>query len=97
MIALFSSALLQVLLVSLVVGAGVPALFSLGIRAMAWGVGGDADVGRSTPHPLGRVLGVILFALVVALVLTGVAVVIASGLGMAVSFEHVFPTFTPKH
>lgn len=96
MIELFASAAVNVLLVSLVVGAGLPALFALGIKSMAYGVGGDAEVSHETGHPVGKIVGGLLFALVVAFILTGIAIVVASGLGMTVSFAHVFPTFAPK-
>ena len=79
----------QVLLVSLVLGAGLPVLFGLGLRATAWGTGGDAEehaAGEAPrPHPLGRALGVLCFALTVAGVLLGITVVVASGLGYEVS------------
>lgn len=97
MIALFGNAVLQVLLISLLVGAGVPALFSAGIRALAWGVGGDAEVSHERPHPVGRIVAYVLFALVVAIVLLGVGIVVSSGLGMKLSFEGGLPTFVSKH
>lgn len=79
----------QVLLVSLVLGAGLPVLFGLGLRASAWGTGGDAEEHAAgaapRPHPLGRVLGVLCFALALAGVVLGITVVVASGLGYEVS------------
>jgi hypothetical protein len=78
----------QVLLVSLVLGAGLPVLFGLGLRATAWGAGGDAeehDAGEAPrPHPVGRLLGTLCFALALAGVLLGITVVVASGLGYEV-------------
>lgn len=97
MISLFTTAVINVLLISLLVGAGLPALFSVGIKAMAWGVGGDAEIDHARPHPMGRIIGWLCFALVLAFIATGIAIVVASGLGMKVSFEHIFPTFVPKH
>lgn len=79
----------QVLLVSLVLGAGLPTLFALGLRSMAWGTGGDAEEHAAgvqpRPHPLGRVLGVLCFALAAAGVVLGITVVVASGLGHELS------------
>ena len=79
----------QVLLVSLVLGAGLPTLFALGLRATAWGTGGDAEEhapgAAPRPHPLGRALGVLCFALAVTGVVLGITVVVASGLGYEVS------------
>ena len=34
----------HVLLAGMVLGAGLPLIFSLGIRALSYGVGGDADI-----------------------------------------------------
>ena len=47
----------QILLVGLILGAGLPLVFSAGIRAMAWGTGGDAEASgagqaAARPHPL---------------------------------------------
>lgn len=59
-------ALTKVLLASLVLGAGIPALFALGVRALATGDGG------TRPSP-GRVAaGVVCFGVVVAAVVLGV-------------------------
>lgn len=96
MLALLASAATKVLVVSLLVGAGLPALFAVGVKSMALGAGGDAEVDHAAPHPLGRVLGILIFALVLFFIGTGIAIVVASGLGQQVSFEHVFPTFQPK-
>ena len=46
MLSMFFTAIGQVLLIGLLVGAGLPALFSVGIRAMAYGTGGDAETGE---------------------------------------------------
>ncbi|MCG7287792.1 hypothetical protein MHY85_17645 [Cellulomonas sp. ACRRI] len=78
----------QVLLVSLVLGAGLPVLFGLGLRAMARGAGGDAEEhpagAAPRPRPLARLLGVLCFALAAAGVVLGITVVVASGLGYEV-------------
>lgn len=88
----------QVLLVSLVLGAGLPVLFALGLRATAWGAGGDAEEHgagvRPAPHPLGRVLGVLCFAVVVLGVLLGITFVVASGLGLELTFPGGVPSLT---
>ena len=91
----------QILLIGLVLGAGLPVLFSAGIRAMAWGVGGEAEThadgaAAARPHPLGRVLGVLCFAAVLACVAVGLTYIVASGFGKTVSFAHVFPTVVDK-
>ena len=52
----------KVLLASVILGAGLPALFALGIRSLAYGAGGDAEVHESgvtgaTRRPIGTVVG----------------------------------------
>jgi hypothetical protein len=92
----------RVLLAGLLLGAGLPLLFALGIRSLAWGAGGDAEVHESgvtgpTPRPLGKVVGYALFAVVVLGVLLGITFIVATGFGKALSFEHIYPTIVPKH
>jgi hypothetical protein len=92
----------RVLLAGLVLGAGLPILFALGIRSLAWSAGGDARVHESgvtvpTPRPLGKVIGYLLFAVVVLGVLLGITFIVATGFGKALSFEHIYPTIIPKH
>ncbi|MEO7058621.1 MAG: hypothetical protein ABI083_02790 [Lapillicoccus sp.] len=86
----------KVLAVSLVLGAGLPMIFAFGVRSMALGQGGDAEVDHARPRPLGHVLAAICFLLVLAGVALGITIVVASGFGKAVSFEHVFPTLVAK-
>ncbi|MBM2621362.1 hypothetical protein JIG36_38255 [Actinoplanes sp. LDG1-06] len=91
----------KVLAASLILGAGLPALFALGIRSLAWGAGGDAEVHETgvtgpRPRPIGNVVGWILFAVVVLGVLLGITFIVASGFGKALSFEHIFPTIVDK-
>lgn len=90
-------------LAAVVLGAGLPALFALGIRASAWGRGGSAVAGPGAavggehpPHPLGRVLSAAVFAVSVLVALLGVGFVVASGYGKAVSFAHVYPTVVDR-
>lgn len=96
MMNLFATAVWQVALVSVVIGAGLPALFALGIKSMAYGVGGDAEISHESGHPVGKIVGYLIFALVLAFILMGIAIIVSSGLGMKVSFEHIYPTFVPK-
>lgn len=86
----------RVLVVGLVFGAGLPAIFALGIRSMAWGVGGDAEVSHERPHPLGRVLAVVAFGIVIAGVALGLAMIVAKGFGTEVSFDNGYPTFVTE-
>ena len=91
----------RVLLAGLVLGAGLPVLFALGIRSLAWGAGGDAEVNETgvtaaPRRPLGTALGYALFAAVVLGVALGIAFIVASGFGYKLSFEHVVPTLVAK-
>ncbi|HEY0002518.1 MAG TPA: hypothetical protein VGB74_18845 [Actinoplanes sp.] len=92
----------RVLLVGLALGAGLPILFALGIRSLAWSAGGTAQVHDSgvtspAPRPLGRAIGYLLFAVVVLGILLGITFIVANGFGKALSFEHLYPTIVPKH
>jgi len=92
-------ALGQILLVGLVLGAGLPVLFAAGIRSLAWGAGGTTETsagGPAAPHPLGRVLGYLAFAVVLLAVVLGITFIVASGFGKELSFAHVFPTIVDK-
>lgn len=86
----------KVLLVSLALGAGLPALFAVGIKAMAYGAGGDAETDRSAPHPVGRAVAIGCFTLVAAVAVLGILFIVASGMGKTLSFEHIYPTFVDK-
>lgn len=91
----------RVLLASVLLGAGLPVLFALGIRSLAWGAGGDAEVHESgvtapTPHPIGTVIGWLCFGVVLLGVVLGITFIVASGFGKALSFDHVFPTIVSK-
>ena len=86
----------QVLLIGVLLGAGLPLVFALGVRSMAWGAGGDAEGSHAAPHPIGRVVAVVCFALVLVAIGLGITEIVASGLGKQVSFDHVYPTLVPK-
>ena len=91
----------KVLLAGLLLGAGLPMLFALGVRSLAYGAGGEAEApgsggGGPRPRPVGTVLAGILFLVVIAGVLLGIAFIVASGFGKALSFEHIYPTIVDK-
>lgn len=96
MIKLFFEDILLVLAVGVVVGAGLPAVFAAGIRALAWGAGGDAEVSHEAGHPAGKVIAYLCFAVVLAVIAMGISIVVSSGLGYKVDFSHVIPTFHKK-
>jgi hypothetical protein len=86
----------KVLAAGLILGAGLPLLFALGIRSLAWGAGGDAEVSGARGNPAGTALAWVLFLVVIALVLLGITFIVASGFGKALSFEHIYPTIIDK-
>ena len=91
----------KVLAASLILGAGLPLIFALGIRSLAWGSGGDAEVhqtGVAGPraNPAGTVLAWILFIIVLAGVALGITYVVATGFGKVMSFDHIYPTIHSK-
>ncbi|TNM59777.1 hypothetical protein FHN55_19940 [Streptomyces sp. NP160] len=88
-----AAALGQVALAALVLGAGLPALFALGVRASALGRG---PAGDGVPSPTGRVVSALVYAAVVLVALAGIGLIVASGFGKAVSFEHVYPVLVDK-
>lgn len=86
----------KVLLASLVLGAGLPVVFAFGVRSMALGMGGNAEVDHAEPKPIGKVLAVMCFLVVLAGVALGITIVVAAGFGKAVSFEHIYPVLVGK-
>ncbi len=76
----------QVLLVGTILGAGLPTVFALGIRSLSYGVGGAADIEAHEPHPVGKILAGLCFAVVIAGALAGVGVIVASGFGWEIGF-----------
>jgi hypothetical protein len=91
----------KVLLAGLVLGAGLPALFALGVRSLAYGAGGDAEshpTGTPGPaaRPIGTVVGWLLFLVVLAGVALGITFIVASGFGKTIGFEHLYPTIVDK-
>ncbi len=86
----------QVLAIGLLLGAGLPALFAVGIKSLAWGTAHETT-GEMQPHPLGKALAYVCFGLVLLAVLMGITLIVASGFGMQVDFSHGFPTFVKKH
>jgi hypothetical protein len=87
----------KVLLAGLVLGAGLPAVFAAGVRSLAWGTGGSAEVvADQPPHPAGRVVAALCFAVVLAGIALGLTIIIAAGQGKVVSFDHVYPTIVDK-
>ena len=86
----------KVLVASLVLGAGLPFVFALGVRARASAAGARADGEHAERRPVGNVLVVRCLLVVLLGVALGITIVVASGFGKAVSFEHIYPTIVSK-
>jgi hypothetical protein len=99
---LFIDAAWKVAVYGLIFGAGLPALFAVGVRSTVLanhaqeGPASSIGVTSSVPPTVNRVVGIVCFVVVVAAVAIGIALIIAAGLGKVVSFEHIYPTFQPK-
>lgn len=100
MLELFTQTAWKVVLAGLVLGAGLPAVFALGIRFSAAGSGEAGGTGSAGATSAGRggyrALSALCFVVVAAAVALGITVVVASGFGKMVSFEHVFPVLVDK-
>ena len=86
----------KVLVASLVLGAGLPFVFAVGVRARAFAAGARADDEHAERRPFGNVLFVLCLLVVLFGVALGITIVVASGFGKAVSFQHVYPTIVSK-
>ena len=99
MFSLFLQDIWKVLIYSLVLGAGLPVLYALGVRASALGTVGT-DGAETTAvrrrQVLGKTVAGLCFAVVLAGIGLGLAYIWASGHGDQLSFEHTYPTFVPK-
>ena len=70
----YLESILNVLVVGLILGAGLPALFATGMLAYSHGAGGEeADHLMPKPNPALKYLGILLFGLVAFVIVTGVA------------------------
>ncbi len=100
MIGKFVTAAGQVLFVSLIVGAGLPAVFAIGVRSLAAGTAGSDAAGDPGPatrgNTLATVFGICCFALVIAAVAIGITIIVAAGFGKTVSFDHIIPALVDK-
>ena len=103
MFTLFLEAAGQVALAALLLGAGLPALFAVGVRSFTLaGAAGKAGADGETitrsriPGLLLRAIGTLCYVLVIAAVVIGLSVIIATGFGQELSFENIVPTFVPK-
>ena len=69
----YVEAILKVLAIGLVLGAGLPAVFAVGLVAFSNGSGGTHEDGTAVaPNPALKALGLVLFAAVAAVVVIAI-------------------------
>lgn len=89
----------RVLLAGLLFGAGLPVVYALAMRALTLNSSTVAEPDGSIHHrpsPLGRLLSLLLIAVLVGAVVLGLVMIIATGFGKTVSFEHLIPSIVDK-
>ncbi|MCW3157029.1 hypothetical protein [Micropruina sonneratiae] len=78
----------RILVAGLLLGAGLPILFALGVKSIAWANG---DLPGTPANPLGKVIAGVLFFAVVAAVALGITYIVAHGFGYTVGFDGLLP------
>ncbi|MFE6868635.1 hypothetical protein ACFVFS_18995 [Kitasatospora sp. NPDC057692] len=74
------SALWKIVVVGLLTGAGLPALFAVGVRALnPPPPPGAATAGQPTAGPLGRAVAGLCFAVVLAAIGWGISIIVGHG------------------
>jgi hypothetical protein len=69
----YVEAIIKVLVIGLVLGAGLPAVFAVGLAAFSHGSGGaEADGTTAAANPALRALGLLIFALVAAVIVIAI-------------------------
>jgi hypothetical protein len=97
MLSLFLQDAWKVLLYSLVLGAGLPAVYARGVRSLALvSTGSPTSDEPGVRHPVGIALATVCFFVVLAGVTVGLLYIVAAGQGKMLSFDHVYPTMVPK-
>ncbi len=86
----------KVLAAGLVLGAGLPVIYAFVVRGLAMAKGNGAVVGVQQAKPFGKILAWVLLLVILLAVAYGISFIVATGLGKAVSFDHVIPWFVDK-
>jgi hypothetical protein len=69
----YVEAILKVLVVGLILGAGLPAVFGVGLVAFSRGAGGaEADGTIDAPNPILKALGLLIFAAIAAVIVIAI-------------------------
>ena len=85
----------RVLVTCLILGAGLPALYTVGLRQLAAANGADTAPQPGT-RALHRGLATLVFAVVVLAILLGLTFITAGGLGYVVLLDPFPPPVRPK-
>ena len=92
----YLESILTVLAVGLILGAGLPAIFSVGMLAYSHGAGGEeADHLIHKPNPPVKYLGILLFVIVAAVIITAVALITRATIMHHFGID-LFPMFAKK-
>ncbi len=91
---LFIDSAWKVVVAGLLLGAGLPALFAVGVRTTA--VPAGTPQALAGPSLSRRMVAWLCYAVVLIAVAAALTIIVATGLGKTVSFEHIWPTFAPK-
>jgi len=83
----------RVLVAGLVLGAGLPILYALGVKSQAWANG---DLPGTPANPAGRAVATLLYGVVVLAILIGLGYIVAHGLGYTLVWTGGVPSFTHK-
>ena len=89
----------SVLVAGLVFGAGLPVVYALALRVLTIGSTSSADADgtiHTTPRISSRVFAGLLIAVVVAGIILGLVLIVATGFGKEVSFDTIYPTIVDK-
>ena len=89
----------EVFVAGLVFGAGLPFVYAIALRVLTIGSTAYADPSgeiHSTPRMSSRLFSGVLIAVVVAGIVIGMMIIVATGFGKEVSFENIYPTIVDK-
>jgi hypothetical protein len=89
----------EVFVAGLVFGAGLPFVYAIALRVLTIGSTAYADPSgeiHSTPRMSSRLFSGALIAVVVAGIVVGMMIIVATGFGKEVSFENIYPTIVDK-
>lgn len=85
----------RVLFVGLLLGSGLPALFSVGIRQLA-AAHVPESAGAGMPPVVHRLLAYLVFGVVLLAVTLGLAYIVAHGFGYKITFDGLWPVIREK-